>query len=57
MGRTKTLDWECWSGWRAGQAHVDKFASHNVALHDMLAAYDTFRNAADTKALKVIIER
>jgi hypothetical protein len=28
-----------------------------VALHDMLAAYDTFSNAADTKALKVIIER
>jgi len=36
---------------------VDKFASHTVALHDMLAAYDTFSNAADTKALKVIIER
>ena len=40
-----------------GRLNVDKFASHHFHLHDMLAAYDTFGRAAETKALKVIIER
>jgi alcohol dehydrogenase len=40
-----------------GRLQVDKFASHHFRLHDMLAAYDTFSRAAETKALKVIIDR
>ena len=40
-----------------GRLDVDKFASHHFELGDMLAAYDTFGRAAETKALKVIIER
>ena len=40
-----------------GRLDVDKFASHHFKLDDMLSAYDTFSRAAETKALKVIIER
>lgn len=40
-----------------GRLEVDKFISHRFKLDDMLAAYDTFGRAAETKALKVIIER
>ena len=40
-----------------GKLNVDKFVSHHFKLNDMMAAYDTFSRAAETKALKVIIER
>jgi alcohol dehydrogenase len=40
-----------------GRIDADRFASHRFALDDMLAAYDTFGRAAETRALKVIIER
>jgi len=40
-----------------GRLDVDKFISHRFGLHDMMAAYDTFGRAAETKALKVIVER
>jgi len=40
-----------------GRLDVDKFASHHFKLDDMLSAYDTFGRAAETKALKVIIDR
>lgn len=40
-----------------GKLQVDKFVSHHFKLGDMLAAYDTFSRAAQTKALKVIIDR
>ena len=40
-----------------GKLDVDKFASHHFALDDMLAAYDTFARASETKALKVVLER
>ena len=40
-----------------GRLHVDKFASHHFKRADMLAAYETFGHAAETKALKVVIER
>jgi len=40
-----------------GKLQVDKFVSHHFKLNDMLAAYDTFGRAAETKALKVIIDR
>jgi alcohol dehydrogenase len=39
-----------------GKLKVDKFVSHHFKLNDMLAAYDTFGRAAETKALKVIID-
>jgi alcohol dehydrogenase len=42
---------------RQGRLDVDRFASHRFALDDMLAAYDTFGRAAETRALKVVIER
>ena len=40
-----------------GRLEVDKFVSHHFKLDEMLAAYDTFARATQTKALKVIIER
>jgi Threonine dehydrogenase and related Zn-dependent dehydrogenases len=39
-----------------GRLDVDKFVSHHFKLDEMLAAYDTFGRAAETKALKVIID-
>jgi alcohol dehydrogenase len=40
-----------------GRLYVDKFASHHGKLADMLAACETFVHAAETRALKVVIER
>ena len=40
-----------------GKLQVDKFVSHHFKLGDMVAAYDTFSRAAETKALKVILDR
>jgi alcohol dehydrogenase len=36
---------------------VDKFVTHRFALTDVMSAYDTFANAAETLALKVAIKR
>jgi alcohol dehydrogenase len=36
---------------------VDRFVTHRFALNDVMGAYDTFANAAETKALKVAIKR
>jgi len=41
----------------SGKLNVDNFATHHFELHDMMNAYDTFERAAETKALKVIIDR
>ena len=41
----------------SGRLKVDNFATHHFKLHDMMDAYDTFGRAAETKALKVIIDR
>ncbi len=41
----------------SGRLNVDNFATHHFKLHDMMEAYDTFSRAAETKALKVIIDR
>jgi alcohol dehydrogenase len=41
----------------SGRLNVDAFATHQFNLHDMMDAYDTFSRAAETKALKVIINR
>lgn len=40
-----------------GTLRVDPFVSHRFALRDMMAAYDTFARAAETKALRVVLER
>jgi alcohol dehydrogenase len=40
-----------------GRLDVDKFVTHHFRLDDMMAAYDTFGRAAETKALKVVIDR
>jgi alcohol dehydrogenase len=36
---------------------VDKFVTHRFSFDEMLKAYDTFGNAAETGALKVLISR
>jgi len=41
----------------SGRLNVDNFATHHFKLHEMMEAYDTFGRAAETKALKVIIDR
>ena len=40
-----------------GKLSIDKFVTHHFKLDEMMAAYDTFGRAAETRALKVIIER
>lgn len=40
-----------------GKLDADAFISHRFALHDMMEAYETFGNAAKTKALKVMLSR
>jgi alcohol dehydrogenase len=42
---------------RAGQLDVGRFVTHRFGFDDFLAAYDTFANAGDTGALKVVISR
>ncbi|MDQ1393710.1 MAG: alcohol dehydrogenase [Acidimicrobiaceae bacterium] len=37
------------------QLHVGRLVTHQFAMDDFLAAYDTFARAADTGALKVVI--
>ena len=41
----------------SGKLNVDNFATHHFKLDEMLDAYDTFGRAAETKALKVVIDR
>jgi alcohol dehydrogenase len=36
---------------------VDKFVTHRFALEDIMGAYETFGNAAQTGALKVLVSR
>jgi alcohol dehydrogenase len=36
---------------------VERFITHKFALDDVISAYDTFGNAAETRALKVLITR
>ena len=36
---------------------VETFVTHQFALHDVMGAYETFGNAAQTHALKVLISR
>src|SRR5471032_2496287 len=41
---------------RSGRLEAGKLITHHFALNDVLKAYETFSQAADTHALKVIIE-
>jgi alcohol dehydrogenase len=36
---------------------VERFITHKFALDDVISAYETFGNAAETRALKVLISR
>jgi alcohol dehydrogenase len=36
---------------------ADKFVTHRFALDDVMSAYETFGNAAQMQALKVLISR
>lgn len=40
----------------AGQRGAGRLITHRLGLHALLEAYDTFADAADTHALKVIVE-
>ncbi len=42
---------------RSGKIDAEMFGTHGFALHDMLAAYDTFAEAGKHNALKVVISR
>jgi len=42
---------------RSGQLDVARFVTHRFGLDEFLKAYDTFSNASDTQALKVVIAR
>jgi len=41
---------------RSGKIDPKQLITHRFKLDDILDAYDTFSKAADTRALKVIIE-
>jgi alcohol dehydrogenase len=40
----------------AGRLDATPFATHRFALDETMAAYDTFAAAAETAALKVVLE-
>jgi alcohol dehydrogenase len=42
---------------RSGKIAAEMFGTHDFALHDMMAAYDTFAEAGKHNALKVVIRR
>ena len=42
---------------RSGKIAADLFGTHDFALHDMMAAYDTFAEAGKHNALKVVIRK
>ena len=42
---------------RSGKVAGELFGTHEFQLDDMMSAYDTFANAAETNALKVVIKR
>jgi alcohol dehydrogenase len=42
---------------RSGKVAGELFGTHEFNLHDMMSAYETFANAAETNALKVVIKR
>jgi threonine dehydrogenase-like Zn-dependent dehydrogenase len=42
---------------RSGKIADEMYGTHDFALHDMMAAYDTFAEAGKHNALKVVIRR
>ena len=42
---------------RSGKVAGELFGTHEFGLNDMMSAYETFANAAETNALKVVIKR
>jgi alcohol dehydrogenase len=42
---------------RSGKIAAEMFGTHDFALHDMMAAYDTFAEAGKHNALKVVIRK
>ena len=42
---------------QSGKVAGELFGTHEFRLHDMMSAYETFANAAQTNALKVVIKR
>ena len=42
---------------RSGKIAAELFGTHDFALHDMMAAYDTFAEAEKHNALKVVIRK
>ena len=42
---------------RSGKIAAEMFGTHDFALQDMMAAYDTFAEAGKHNALKVVIRR
>jgi alcohol dehydrogenase len=42
---------------QSGKVAGELFGTHEFKLHDMMSAYETFANAAETNALKVVIKR
>ena len=40
---------------RSGKLQPGQLITHRFTLEDILSAYDTFRNAGESHALKVII--
>ena len=42
---------------QSGKVAGELFGTHEFRLHDMVSAYETFANAAETNALKVVIKR
>jgi alcohol dehydrogenase len=42
---------------RSGKIAAELFGTHDFALHDMMAAYDTFAEAGKHNALKVVIRK
>jgi alcohol dehydrogenase len=41
----------------SGRLNVDNFITHRFKLHEMMDAYDVFGRAAETNALKVVLDR
>lgn len=43
------------TGYRSGKLQPERLVTHRFALSEIMQAYDTFGNAADEGALKVVL--
>ena len=46
----------CWTWLRSGRLDATPFATHRFPLGETMEAYDMFADAAETHALKVVLE-